>query len=121
MEGFPRFIRSHVRLRKLMPFTIREEILQILIACDCPRSRESRQKCKHSQQKRSCLPSLPQSQAFFHTIQNRTSFRHTEGQALEVGGSARKLISVLQHFSQRKTSILGQKQYLDFEKHKSEP
>ena len=79
------------------------------------------QKSKHDQQKRSCSPTLPQSQAFFHTIQNRTSFRRTEGQALEMGGSAHKLISILQHFSQRKTSILGQRQYLDFEKHKSEP
>ena len=40
---------------------------------------------------------------------------------VEVVNSARKLISDLQHFSQRKTSILGQRQHLDFKKHKSEP
>ena len=121
MEGFPRFISSRVRLRSLVLFTIREETLLILIACASPCSRESSPKSKHDQQKRSCLPALPQSQAFFHTIQNRTSFCRTEGQALEMGGSARKLISVLQHFSQRNTSILGQRQYLEFEKYKSEP
>ena len=105
-------------LLEFLEITTGEQTLQILIACACPCSRESRPKSKHGQQKRPCLPSLPQSQAFFHTIQNRTSFRHTEGQTLEVGGSA---LSVLQHFSQRKTSILGQRQYLDFEKHNSEP